>query len=78
MAIIDPTPEELENPETATCLFGDYSFLASAYLLESCHQEFIKKGTYGRGKSKIPKQISTPLIKAAKAINYPYLLFDYS
>ncbi|CUS15120.1 unnamed protein product [Tuber aestivum] len=34
-----------------TALYRDYSFLASSYLLEPCHHNMLKSGSYGLGRS---------------------------
>ena len=46
--------------------YRDYSFLASAYLLEPCHQRFVKGEEYGLGRDRLPKQISRPIAKCAE------------
>ena len=46
--------------------FRDYSFLASAYLLEPCWQQWNIDGTYGMGRPVLPKEIAGPLVKCAK------------
>lgn len=50
-----------------TALFRDYSFLASAYLLEPCWETWSKKhkAGYGLGRPMLPKCIAGPLIKTA-------------
>lgn len=52
---------------TATAVFRDYAFLASAYLLEPCWERFDKglEG-YGLGRQVLPKCIAGPLVKTAK------------
>lgn len=47
-------------------LYRDYSFLASAYLLEPCHQRFVKGEPYGLGRQVLPANISHPIAKCAK------------
>jgi indoleamine 2,3-dioxygenase len=49
-------------------LFRDYTFLASAYLLEPCDLEFRKSGEYGLGRPVLPRQIAVPLSIVAKKI----------
>lgn len=46
--------------------FRDYSFLASAYLLEPCWEQWQKDGTYGLGRPVLPREIAGPLVKCAK------------
>ena len=49
-------------------LYRDYSFLASAYLLEPCHQQFLKDGTYGIGRESLPRNIALPISKVAELL----------
>jgi indoleamine 2,3-dioxygenase len=54
-----------ECPDLAviTALFRDYSFLASAYVLEPCWESYNKdpKGGYGLGRAVLPRSIAKPL-----------------
>jgi indoleamine 2,3-dioxygenase len=69
---------ENEFPNLASCmdkykddmpmmnaLYRDYSFLASAYLLEPCHHRFIKDEPYGLGRQVLPANLSFPIAKCA-------------
>lgn len=47
-------------------LYRDYSFLASAYLLEPCHQRFIKGEEYGLGRDVLPANIARPIARCAE------------
>lgn len=47
-------------------LYRDYSFLASAYLLEPCHHRFVKGEPYGLGRQVLPANISHPIAKCAE------------
>ena len=47
-------------------LYRDYSFLASAYLLEPCHENFVNGRSYGLGRDRLPAQISRPIAKCAE------------
>lgn len=49
-------------------LYRDYSFLASAYLLEPCHHRFIKGEPYGLGRQVLPANISQPIAKCAEVL----------
>lgn len=53
--------------EAITALFRDYSFLASAYLLEPCWESWSKDNNagYGLGRPVLPRCIASPLVKAA-------------
>lgn len=50
-----------------TAAFRDYSFLASAYLLEPCWERW-NKGLegYGLGRERLPACLAGPLVKTAK------------
>jgi indoleamine 2,3-dioxygenase len=47
------------NLATVAAIFRDYSFLASAYLLEPCWQRS------GKGRTELPRCIAGPLVKCA-------------
>jgi indoleamine 2,3-dioxygenase len=47
-------------------LYRDYSFLASAYLLEPCHQRFIRDEPYGLGRQVLPANIARPIARCAE------------
>lgn len=47
-------------------LYRDYSFLASAYLLEPCHERFIKGEGYGLGRQTLPSIIALPISRCAE------------
>lgn len=47
-------------------LYRDYSFLASAYLLEPCHERFVRGEPYGLGRERLPGQISRPIARCAE------------
>lgn len=49
-----------------TAVYRDYSFLASAYLLEPCHQRFMQGLEYGLGRQSLPSNISRPIAKVAQ------------
>ena len=53
-------------------LFRDYSFLASAYLLEPCHLHRMRDpnaSDYGLGRNVLPKAIAYPLSILAERLN---------
>ncbi|KAH0545135.1 hypothetical protein FGG08_000747 [Glutinoglossum americanum] len=66
-------------------LYRDYSFLASAYLLEPCHLRFVKGEGYGLGRQTLPKNIALPISKVAAIAGFKpfmeyagsYALFNY-
>ena len=47
-------------------LYRDYSFLASAYLLEPCHERFVKGEGYGLGRQRLPACVARVLAKVAE------------
>ena len=49
-----------------TAIYRDYSFLASAYLLEPCHQRFVQGLEYGLGRQTLPANIARPIAKVAE------------
>lgn len=49
-----------------TALYRDYSFLASAYLFEPCHERFTRGESYGLGRQSLPRCIALPIVKVAE------------
>lgn len=47
-------------------LYRDYSFLASAYLLEPCHQRFLAGEGYGLGRDRLPPVLARPIARCAE------------
>lgn len=70
---VDPNDEHMNS-----ALFRDYSFLSSSYLLEPCHQQYIKDGNYGVGEVFMPKNLSLPMQELANRIHYKKPLLDYA
>jgi indoleamine 2,3-dioxygenase len=71
-AVIDELPDLRDVIEKykddlplMNALYRDYCFLASAYLLEPCHQRFIKGESYGLGRETLPWNIALPIAKVA-------------
>ncbi|KAL2175756.1 uncharacterized protein P884DRAFT_278907 [Thermothelomyces heterothallicus CBS 202.75] len=66
-------------------LYRDYSFLASAYLLEPCHERFVRGEGYGLARDVLPANIARPIAKCAALCNFKpfmeyagsYALFNY-
>lgn len=54
------------NLPLMNALYRDYSFLASAYLLETCHHQVLKNGSYGLARDHLPQNISLPITKVAE------------
>lgn len=55
-----------DNLPLMNALYRDYSFLASAYLLEPCHERFMKGESYGLGRQTLPSVISLPISRCAE------------
>lgn len=55
-----------DNLPLMNALYRDYSFLASAYLLEPCHQRFMKGEPYGLGRQTLPAVIALPISRCAE------------
>ena len=55
-----------DNLPLINALYRDYSFVASAYLLEPCHHRFIKGEGYGLGRQTLPTVISHPISRCAE------------
>jgi hypothetical protein len=55
-----------EDLVVMNALYRDYSFLASAYLLEPCHERFVKGEPYGLGRQTLSRNIALPIVKVAE------------
>ncbi|KAI1765484.1 indoleamine 2,3-dioxygenase family protein [Hypoxylon sp. FL1150] len=74
-----------DNLPMVTALYRDYSFLASAFLLEPCHIRFMNGEPYGLGRSFLPAQLSCPIVRCAELAGFKpfmeyagsYALFNY-
>ncbi|KAJ7146327.1 hypothetical protein C8R44DRAFT_599416 [Mycena epipterygia] len=74
-----------EDLPLQNALYRDYSFLASAYLLEPCHERFMRGEPYGLGRQILPKNISLPISRCAAIAGFKpfmeyagsYALFNY-
>ncbi|KAH6346021.1 hypothetical protein HBI37_078510 [Parastagonospora nodorum] len=66
-------------------LYRDYSFLASAYLFEPCHERHMRGEDYGLGRQSLPRCIALPIVKVAEIAGFKpfmeyagsYALFNY-
>ncbi|KAI0134485.1 hypothetical protein BJ170DRAFT_574583 [Xylariales sp. AK1849] len=66
-------------------LYRDYSFLASAYLLEPCHMRFMRGEGYGLARDVLPVQLARPIARCAELCGFKpfmeyagsYALFNY-
>lgn len=54
------------NLPLMNALYRDYSFLASAYLLEPCHERFLAGEGYGLGRQTLPSVIALPISRCAE------------
>ena len=61
----DSIEKHRNNLSLMTALYRDFSFLASAYLLEPCHQRFVDGNGYGLGRQRLPSNIAVPIAKVA-------------
>jgi len=61
--------DDIHDTAVLTALFRDYTFWASAYLLEPCDFQFRRDGTYGLGRQSLPHNIAVPLCKIAERLN---------
>ena len=55
-----------ENLVVMNALYRDYSFLASAYLFEPCHERHMRGESYGLGRQSLPRCIALPIVKVAE------------
>ncbi|KAF9064304.1 IDO-domain-containing protein [Rhodocollybia butyracea] len=79
--------EKYKNDATLmTAIYRDYSFLLSAYLLEPCHQRFVKgEDGYGVGRQSLPASIAKPMVKVSQIAGFKpfmeyagsYALYNY-
>ncbi|KAK0614188.1 hypothetical protein B0T14DRAFT_570149 [Immersiella caudata] len=73
------------NLPLMNALYRDYSFLASAYLLEPCHQRFLRGESYGLGRQVLPANLARPIARCADLCEFKpfmeyagsYALFNY-
>ena len=64
LVVEDGTPDLF----TITALFRDYAFVASAYLLEPCWENWVKnpKDGYGLGRDTLPRSVAGPMYRCAE------------
>lgn len=83
--LTDVVDKYRDNLPLMNALYRDYSFLASAYLLEPCHLRFVRGEPYGMGRTVLPAQLSRPIAKCAELCGFKpfmeyagsYALFNY-
>jgi indoleamine 2,3-dioxygenase len=78
-----PNYVDAANAETDVrilqALFRGYSFLASAYTLESSFQHYRETGHYGKARNVLPVQIAQPFVAVADKMDvYPWLDYHYA
>lgn len=64
--LTDAVDKYKANLPLVNALYRDYSFLASAYLLEPCHQRFVRGEPYGLGRSVLPANVARPIARCAE------------
>ncbi|CAG8496327.1 6833_t:CDS:10, partial [Scutellospora calospora] len=67
----------ISDQRLLSALFRDYTFLASAYLLEPCDIMYREKKDYGLGRQILPKNIAVPLNNVAKKL-YAFPFMEYT
>ncbi|KAH6631099.1 hypothetical protein B0J18DRAFT_363251 [Chaetomium sp. MPI-SDFR-AT-0129] len=73
------------NLPLMNALYRDYSFLASAYLLEPCHERFVRGEEYGLGREVLPACVARPIARCAELCGFKpfmeyagsYALYNY-
>ena len=64
--LTDEVDKVREDLRVVGALYRDYCFLASAYLLEPCHERHVKGEEYGLGRQRLPSVLARPLARVAK------------
>ena len=64
--LTDEIDEVEDDLRTVGGLYRDYCFLASAYLLEPCHERYMKGEGYGLGRQRLPAVLARPLARVAE------------
>jgi indoleamine 2,3-dioxygenase len=73
------TTEGIDDKMVLVAILRDYCFLASAYLLEECHQNYLKSGDYGLGRDHLPKNLAKSLVHVADKLNLrPFMEYNTS
>ena len=68
-----------EDVRVIQALFRGYSFLASAFTLESSFQHYRETGNYGKARNVLPIQIAQPFVAVADKMDvYPWLDYHYA
>ncbi|CAO3686796.1 unnamed protein product [Umbelopsis ramanniana] len=61
--------DDIQDNQLLSALFRDYTFAASAYLLEPCDIMYRSKDDYGLGRQILPENIAVPLVKVSEKIH---------
>lgn len=77
--------EAINDGRLLSALFRDYTFWASAYLLEPCHLNLLQEGKYGLGRNRLPRNIARPLMHVSRQLGMrpfmeyatSYALYNY-
>ena len=64
--LTEAVEEYMDDANVMCALYRDYSFLASAYLLEPCHERFTKGEGYGLGRQRLPACVARVLARVAE------------
>ena len=64
--LTDEVDKVRDNLPLVNALYRDYAFLASAYLLEPCHERFVRGEEYGLARDRLPRQIARPIARCAE------------
>ncbi|KAK4693258.1 indoleamine 2,3-dioxygenase, partial [Lecanoromycetidae sp. Uapishka_2] len=64
--LTDAIEEVKHDLRVMGALYRDYCFLASAYLLEPCHERYVKGEGYGLGRQRLPAVLAKPLARVAE------------
>jgi indoleamine 2,3-dioxygenase len=68
-----------EDVSVIQALFRGYSFLASAFTLESSFQHYRETGNYGRARNVLPPQVAQPFVAVSEKLDvYPWLDYHYA
>ncbi|KAK7519143.1 indoleamine 2,3-dioxygenase gamma type [Phyllosticta citriasiana] len=82
----DEVEKHRDDAAFMTAVYRDYSFLLSAYLLEPCHERFVRgEDGYGLGRQRLPAAIAKPMVKVAEIAGFKpfmeyagsYALYNY-
>ena len=64
--LTDEVDKVKDDLRTVGALYRDYCFLASAYLLEPCHERHMRGEEYGLGRQRLPAVLARPLARVAE------------